>query len=66
MPWRVTGGDVIVNGNILAKLDLTVPADILSWVLEQGPNSTSGAANVKCNTPWQLQVNDQDATPTVT
>lgn len=54
------GGNVIINGNILAKLDLTVPADILSWMLEQGPNSTSGAANVKCNTPWQLQVNDQD------
>jgi len=54
-------GNVIVNGNILAKLDLTVPSDILSWVLEQGPNSTSGAANVKCNTPWQLQVNDQNA-----
>ena len=55
------GGDVIINGNILAKLDLTVPADILAWVLEQGPNSISGGANVKCNTPWQLQVNDQDA-----
>ena len=55
------GGDVIINGNILAKLDLTVPADILAWVLEQGPNSKSGAANVKCNTPWQLQVNDQDS-----
>ncbi len=55
------GGDVIINGNILAKLDLTVPADILSWMLEQGPNSISGDANVKCNTPWQLQVNDQDA-----
>jgi hypothetical protein len=54
-------GNVIVNGNILAKLDLTVPSDILSWVLEQGPNSTSGAANVKCNTPWQLQANDQNA-----
>ena len=55
------GGDVIINGNILAKLDLTVPADILDWMLEQGPNSISGDANVKCNTPWQLQVNDQDA-----
>ncbi|MBN2098206.1 MAG: hypothetical protein JW753_01270 [Dehalococcoidia bacterium] len=55
------GGNVIINGNILAKLELTVPADILSWVLKQGPNSISGAANVKCNTPWQLQVNDQDA-----
>ena len=54
-------GDVIVNGNILAKLDLTVPSDILNWVLEQGANSTSGTANVKCNTPWQLQVNDQNA-----
>lgn len=53
-------GDVIVNGNILAKLHLTVPADILNWVLEQGPNSVSRLANVKCNTPWQLQVNDQD------
>jgi len=55
------GGDVIINGNILAKLDLTVPADILAWMLEQGPNSISGGANVKCNTPWQLQVNDEDA-----
>jgi hypothetical protein len=54
------GGDVIINGSILAKLDLTVPADILNWILEQGANSTSGSANVKCNTPWQLQVNDQD------
>jgi len=33
----------------------------MAWVLEQGPNSISGGANVKCNTPWQLQVNDQDA-----
>jgi hypothetical protein len=54
------GGDVIVNGNILAKLDLTTPADIASWVLQQGINNTSGTANVKCNTPWQLQVNDQN------
>ena len=55
-------GNVIVNGNILAKLDLTVPSDILNWVLEQGPNSENGTANVKCNTPWQLQVNDQGGT----
>jgi len=55
-------GNVIINGNILAKLDLTVPSDILNWVLEQGPNSENGTANVKCNTPWQLQVNDQNET----
>ena len=55
-------GDVIINGNILAKLDLTVPANINNWVLQQGQNSTTGAANVKCNTPWQLQVNDQGGT----
>jgi hypothetical protein len=53
-------GDVIVNGYILAKLDLTVPANILDWALEQGQNIETGTANVRCNTPWQLQVNDQN------
>lgn len=56
-------GNVIVNGNILAKLDLTLtpPSDFLGWVLQQGANNDTGSANVKCNTPWQLQVNDQNA-----
>ena len=54
-------GDVIINGNILAALALTVPDDILDWNLQVGANSMDGTANVKGNTSWQLQVNDQNA-----
>jgi hypothetical protein len=54
-------GSVIINGSILAKLDLTITPESLVWTLEQGSgNYIDGGANVKCNTPWQLQVNDQD------
>jgi len=53
-------GDVIVNGYILASLELAVPDDILNWPLHVGANSIDGTGNVKCNTPWQLQVNDQN------
>jgi hypothetical protein len=54
-------GDTPINGNIQAKLLLTVPAGIDPWNLVQGNNDITGSANVKCNTDWQLQVSDQDA-----
>lgn len=54
-------GDTPINGNIQAKLLLTVPAGIDPWNLVQGNNDITGSANVKCNTDWQLQVRDQDA-----
>ena len=53
-------GSTSISGNIAAALNLTVPADIGSWNLIQGSNDITGSANVKCNTNWQLQVNDQD------
>lgn len=55
-------GDTVINGNIAAKLVLTAPPAIDPWNLIQGPNSVSGPANVKCNSDWQLQVHDQNAT----
>jgi len=55
-------GDTVIDGNIAAKLVLTAPPDIDPWNLVQGANSVSGPANVKCNSDWQLQVNDQNAT----
>jgi len=55
-------GGTSLNGNIAAKLMLTAPADIDPWNLVQGTNDITGSANVKCNTDWQLQVNDEDTT----
>ena len=61
--YALVGGQgvVIVNGNIAAKLELTVPGTIDPWNLAVGSNDTTGAMNVKCNTPWQVQVNDQNS-----
>jgi hypothetical protein len=53
-------GNTSINSNIAAKLLLTVPASIDPWNLVQGTNDITGSANMKCNTDWQLQVNDQD------
>ena len=55
-------GNTSLNSNIAAKLLLTVPAGIDPWNLVQGTNDITGPANVKCNSNWQLQVNDQNTT----
>ena len=57
-------GNTSINGNIAANLVLIVPASIDPWNLIVGTNDIAGSANVKCNTNWQLQVNDQDSTNT--
>jgi CheY-specific phosphatase CheX len=54
-------GDTPITSGIDAKLVLTVPAPI-TWQLQQGQNTKTAWANLKCNTPWQLQVSDQDPT----
>ena len=54
-------GDTPITSGIDAKLVLTVPAPI-TWQLQQGQNTKTALANLKCNTPWQLQVSDQDQT----
>ena len=53
-------GDTPINGNIQAKLVLTVPSPIDPWNLIQGSNEITGTANVKCNSDWQMKVSDQD------
>jgi hypothetical protein len=55
-------GNTTINANIAGKLELTVPPAIDPWNLVVGSNDTSGTANVKCNSNWQVQVSDQDAT----
>jgi hypothetical protein len=54
-----TDGSNIVNGNILASISLTVPANVDPWNLTVGNNNVSGNMTVKANTPWQVQVSDQ-------
>jgi CARDB len=54
-------GDTPITSGIDAILVLDVP-DPITWQLHWGSNAKTGAANVKCNTPWQLQVSDQDPT----
>jgi hypothetical protein len=55
-------GDTIVDGNIAAKLEFTAPSNIDQWNLVVGSNDRSGTMNVKCNSAWQVQVSDQNAT----
>ena len=55
-------GTTIVNGNIAANLQLTVPGTIDPWNLVVGSNDLTGTLNVMCNTAWQVQVNDQNST----
>jgi hypothetical protein len=54
-------GSTPITSGIDAKLVLSVPA-AFAWQLQQGQNGRTGLANVACNTPWQLQVSDQDLT----
>ena len=54
-------GSTAITSGIDAKLVLAVPA-AFAWQLHQGQNVRTGLANVKCNTPWQLQVSDDNLT----
>ena len=55
-------GTLIINSNIAAALNLTVPAAIDPWNMVVGTNDITGSANVKCNSEWMLQVRDQGTT----
>ncbi len=57
----VSSNLVIVEGNVLTKLVMSVPQSLLDWDLEVGDdNSQTKTLNIKCNDNWTVTVRDDD------
>lgn len=60
--YTLSPSAMIVEGNTVGNIIITIPDSILDWVLEVGDNSQAGTLNVKCNTDWQVTISDDNPT----
>lgn len=60
--YTLSPSTMIVEGNTVGTIIISIPDSILDWVLEIGDNSQTGTLNVKCNTDWQVTVSDDNST----